>query len=89
MNFSKMATGYDPIMGAQQEALKDIAKSLRVLSGRQTLKELRLEKEIEELHRGLTYANIKVDEKIEKKIRKLEEEIYNDRLKREEEQWNS
>lgn len=68
----------------KEECLQDIAESLRIISGRSTLKENRLREEIKILNGKLGYT-YDVDEcnKILKEIDKLENEIYQDRLKRE------
>lgn len=68
--------------GLQASVLQDIAESLKILSGRSTLKENRLREEIDKLERKKQY----IDEwgPIDKKIDALMDEIYQDRLKREE-----
>lgn len=68
--------------GLQASVLQDIADSLKILSGRSTLKENRLREEIDKLEREKQY----IDEwgPIDKKIDALMDEIYQDRLKREE-----
>lgn len=69
---------------SQASYLKDIAESLRILSGRTSLKENRLRERINSLQFDLEYASEKEYPKISEEINKLEDEIYQDRLKREE-----
>lgn len=68
----------------QAEWLEDIAESLRIISGRTTLKENRLREEINNLYyqRNSLYDEEEI-KKIDKQIYKLEDEISQDRLKRE------
>lgn len=68
----------------QADWLEDIAKSLRIISGRTSLKEDRLNDEIEKLYTkiGCTYELEEIDN-LQNKINKLEAEIVADRLNRE------
>ena len=67
-----------------ESVMEDIAESLRIISGRSTLKESRLRAEIADLNmqRSWTYTEEGMDE-LNNKICKIEDEIYQDRLKRE------
>ena len=70
---------------AQADSLKDIAESLRIISGRTSLKENRLRETIEKLYHELNYTFDENErEAINKRISDLENEIHEDRLKREE-----
>ena len=65
--------------------LEDIALSLKIISGRTSLLEERLQRELDQLYRSLDWAEDKVKMKeIRKKIDEIEKEIEQDRLKREE-----
>lgn len=68
----------------QADWLEDIAKSLRIISGRTSLKEDRLNDEIEKLYTklGYTYELEEIDN-LQNKIDKLEAEIAVDRINRE------
>jgi len=68
----------------QANWLEDIAKSLRIISGRTSLKEDRLNDEIEKLYTkiGYTHELVEID-KLQNKIDKLKAEIVADRLNRE------
>lgn len=68
----------------QTDWLEDIAKSLRIISGRTSLKEDRLNDEIEKLYTkiGYTHESVEIDN-LQNKIDKLKAEIVADRLNRE------
>lgn len=68
----------------QADWLEDIAKSLRIISGRTSLKEDRLNDEIEKLYTKMGYIYELVErDNLQNKIDKLEAEIVADRLNRE------
>lgn len=67
----------------KEESLQDIAESLRIISGRSTLKENRLRDEIRTLRDKLNYTYNEEYDQILEEIQKLEDEIYQDRLRRE------
>lgn len=64
--------------------LEDIALSLKIISGRTSLREERLQRELDSLYRSLDWTEDKVKIKeIRKKIDEIEKEIEQDRIKRE------
>lgn len=68
---------------SKEGCLQDIAESLRIISGRSTLKENRLRDKIRTLTDKLNYTYNDEYDQILEEIQKLEDEIYQDRLKRE------
>lgn len=65
--------------------LEDIALSLKIISGRTSLLEERLRRELDSLYSSLDWAKDKVKIKeIRKKIGEIEKKIEQDRIKREE-----